>query len=88
MNSGSLALTLWSDGLAGFAYAVFAMRLANLAYWRSPRELSKVALLLAVIATALWGSLRLLSLWLGQPFCFCSALAPTSCAMHAGSLFC
>lgn len=61
------ALTLWSYGLAGFAYAIFAIHLASLSYLRSPREMARVAVLLAVMASALWGSLRALSVWADQP---------------------
>ena len=67
MDSNSLALTLWSYGLAAFAYGIFAVRLANPASWRAPREISRIAVLLAVAASALWAGFRVLYVWMDQP---------------------
>ncbi|OQW87850.1 MAG: histidine kinase [Rhodoferax ferrireducens] len=55
MNSGNLDLTAWSGGLAGFFYAVFALRLLQAGYLQRPREASKIAVLAAVALSALWG---------------------------------
>jgi putative PEP-CTERM system histidine kinase len=55
MNSGNLDLTAWSGGLAGVFYTVFALRLLQSGYLKSPRESTKVAVLAAVLLSALWG---------------------------------
>jgi len=55
MNSGNLDLTAWSDGLAGVFYAIFALRLLQSGYLRSPRESTKVTVLAAVSLSAAWG---------------------------------
>lgn len=61
MDSGNLVLTAWGYGLVGLAYSAFAMRLVQLGYVRSGRELSKITVLAAVAWSALWG-------WFGLAF--------------------
>ena len=58
MNSSSLALSAWSYGLAGLAYAALALYLARIGYWRMRPTGVPRLLLAAVAASALWG-------WLG-----------------------
>ncbi len=55
MMSGQSGLMAWSGTLAGLGYTVFAVRLLQMGYLRGPREWSKLALLSAVVLTALWG---------------------------------
>ncbi len=60
MNSGNLDLTAWSGGLAGFFYAVFALRLLQAGYLKRPREATKIAVLAAVALSAVWGAATLM----------------------------
>ena len=48
MQSSTLALSAWSYGMAGAAYAVFALHLLQLGYLRQPRDSLKTAMLAAV----------------------------------------
>ncbi len=76
MDSGNLVLTAWSYGLVGVAYSAFALRLLQLGYLRSVRELSKTMVLAAVACSAMWGWFGLALLLTGQPpFLFFSTLA-------------
>lgn len=71
MASGGIqVLTAWSFGLAGFAYSVFALRLLQLGYLRSPRDWSKTTLLAAVTWSALWGWFGLMLVFSGKPLFF------------------
>jgi len=67
MDSGNLVLSAWGYGLVGLAYSAFALRLLQLGYLRSARELSKTTVLAAVTWTALWGWFGLALLFTGQP---------------------
>ena len=67
MASGTLVLATWSYGLVGLSYSVFTLKLLQLGYLRSPRELSKTALLAAVVLTAVWGWIGLALLLTGMP---------------------
>ena len=67
MQSSNLALSAWSYGLAGVAYAVFALHLLQLGYLRPPRDSLKTAMLAAGGCSALWGSLLLAFLLTGNP---------------------
>ena len=67
MASGTLALTTWSYGLAGLSYSAFTFKLLQLSYLRSPWELSKTALLAAVVFSAVWGWVGLALLLTGLP---------------------
>ncbi len=66
MNTEDLVLTACSHGLAGLAYSVFALVLWHRGYLRAPRETARVALLSAVITSALWGFLLTAFLFGGQ----------------------
>ena len=63
MDSGNLVLAAWSYGLAGFAYSAFTLHLIRIGYLRTPRNVSAIALLCAVIFGAAWGWLNLTSLF-------------------------
>ncbi|WP_180126316.1 XrtA/PEP-CTERM system histidine kinase PrsK [Rhodoferax sp. BLA1] len=67
MNSGNLDLTAWSGGLAGACYMVFALRLLQSGYLKSLRETSKLAVLAAVLLSALWGWSMLLQMQTQAP---------------------
>jgi putative PEP-CTERM system histidine kinase len=58
MDSGPMALTAWSNGLAGVAFSAFTLHLLSLGYGRGLGRAAARWLLVAVAATALWG-------WLG-----------------------
>lgn len=68
-----MTLTAWSYGLAGVVYTAFTLQLLQLGYARAGREGSKIAVLVAVASSALWGWFGLASvlagdfvyLWLG-----------------------
>lgn len=76
MNSGNLDLTAWSGGLSGVCYTVFVLRLLRSGYLKSPRELSKVTVLTAVLLSALWGwSTLLLILTQAPPLTLLTTLA-------------
>jgi hypothetical protein len=66
MDSRNLVLTAWSYGLVGLVYSAFSLRLLQLGYWRSVREMSKVMVLAAVTWSALWGWFGLTLLVTGQ----------------------
>ncbi|MBK9571654.1 MAG: PEP-CTERM system histidine kinase PrsK [Rhodoferax sp.] len=68
MQSSNLVLSAWSYGLAGVAYAVFALHLLQLGYLRAPRDSLKTAMLGAVVCSALWGCLLLGFLLTGNPY--------------------
>ena len=55
MDSGNLALSAWSYGLAGAAYTAFALYLLRLDTWRQSGQHAARLLLAAVAASALWG---------------------------------
>ena len=61
MDKGNLVLTAWSLTAVGLAYSVFSLRLLQLGYISSVRELSKVTVLVALLLSALWG-------WFGLAF--------------------
>ena len=67
MNTGNLSLTAWSYGLVGLAYSAFGLRLLQLGYARSARDLPKTSILGAVVCSALWGWCALALLFLGKP---------------------
>ena len=67
MASGTLVLATWSYGLVGLTYSAFTLKLLQLGYLRSPRELSKTALLAAVALSAVWGWIGLALLLTGMP---------------------
>ena len=67
MASGTLVLATWSYGLVGLSYSVFTLKLLQLSYLRSPLELSKTALLAAVVFSAVWGWIGLVLLLTGMP---------------------
>ncbi len=58
MGDSSVALSVWSYGLAGAAYTAFALHLFRIGVWRTPGQAAGRLLLAAVCASALWG-------WLG-----------------------
>jgi putative PEP-CTERM system histidine kinase len=68
MDSSNLVLTVWAFGLVAFFYTGFALRLLQLGYLRLPRELSKLAILAAVVFSALWGCFGLVLLVTGKAF--------------------
>lgn len=67
MDNGNFVLTAWSYGLVGAVYSVFALRLLQLGYLRSPREWSRTTLFAAVTWSALWGWFGLTLLLTGKP---------------------
>lgn len=67
MDSSNLALSAWGFGLVGFAYSVFALRLLQLGYVRTPRELTKASIFAAIASSALWGWIGLALLLTGKP---------------------
>ncbi|MBT3068643.1 XrtA/PEP-CTERM system histidine kinase PrsK [Rhodoferax sp. U11-2br] len=67
MNSGNLDLTAWSGGLAGVCYTVFALRLLQSGYLKTLQETSKLAVLGAVLLSALWGWSTLLQMQTQAP---------------------
>jgi putative PEP-CTERM system histidine kinase len=76
MDSSNLVLTAWGFGLVGFFYSFFALRLLQLGYLRSMREISKTTVLAAVTWSALWGWFGLALLMTGNPtFLLISALS-------------
>jgi putative PEP-CTERM system histidine kinase len=62
MASGNVALAAWGYGLAGLAYALFALRLFDLGYWRQPSDVAEMTVLAAVVWSSLWAWLVLGSL--------------------------
>ena len=62
MANGNVALTAWGYGLAGLAYALFALRLFDLGYGRKPRDVAGMTVLAAVVWSSLWAWLVLGSL--------------------------
>ena len=66
MDSDNLVLTGWSYGLAGLAYAVLSIALWQRGYGKAPREPARLAMLVAALASAAWGSLLLAFLFTGQ----------------------
>jgi putative PEP-CTERM system histidine kinase len=66
MDSRNLVLTAWSYGLVGLVYSAFSLRLIQLGYWRSAREMSKIMVFAAVTWSALWGWFGLTLLFTGQ----------------------
>lgn len=56
METGNLALTVWSAALAALAYAAFAARLVHLGYLKTPREAARLSLLWAVVFSSLWAA--------------------------------
>ncbi|HSV51255.1 MAG TPA: XrtA/PEP-CTERM system histidine kinase PrsK [Burkholderiaceae bacterium] len=68
MSSGNLALTAWSFGLVGLVYAVFAVHLLRLGYFRAPRNRPEAAVFAAVVWCALWGSFGLAFVLTGNSF--------------------
>ncbi|MFZ2389856.1 MAG: XrtA/PEP-CTERM system histidine kinase PrsK [Polaromonas sp.] len=67
MDSGTLVLAAWGYGLVGLSYSAFALRLIQLGYFGSARELSKTTVLAAVTWSALWGWFGLALLLTGKP---------------------
>ncbi len=57
----------WSYGLVGLSYSAFSLHVLPLGFSRSARELSKVAIFLAVTLSALWGWFGLVFRLTGQP---------------------
>ena len=55
MDTENLVLSVWSYGLAGLVYSVFALSLLRRGYLRAPREGARLALVAAVLASAVWG---------------------------------
>ena len=53
--ASTLALAAWSYGLVGLSYSIFIVKLLQLGYMRSPKELSKTTLFAAVSFSAVWG---------------------------------
>lgn len=71
-----MPLTVWSFALVGVTYLAFFLRLLQLGYLSSPRELPKVLLLVAVGATVVWGGAGLVLIWTREPiYWLVSALA-------------
>ncbi len=66
MNADNLVLTAWSYGLAGLVYGAFALVLWQRGYLRAPREAAKMAMVAAVLGSALWGCLLTAFLFSGQ----------------------
>lgn len=62
MDRSNLLLTVLSFGLVSVFYAAFALRLLQVDYFRVPREWSKLAILAAVVFSALWGCFGLVTL--------------------------
>lgn len=56
MSSGNFALTSWSFGLVAAVYAVFAVHLLRLGYFRAPRNKPETAVFAAVAWCSLWGA--------------------------------
>ena len=54
MPSSGLALIAWSYGLTGVVFSAFAVHLFRLGYARAPRSRASLALLAAVLSSALW----------------------------------
>lgn len=67
MEADGLALAGWGFALVGLTNSAFALRLVQLGGLRAPRELSKVAVLAAVVWTALWGWFGLISVESPKP---------------------
>lgn len=59
MDTRSLGLTAWSDGLAVLAYAVLALQLLQQRALQAPREWAKLAILLAVFFSLAWAGFEL-----------------------------
>ncbi len=68
MDSDHLVLTGWSYGLAGLAYTLLAVALWQRGYARPPRESARFSMLVAALASAVWGCLLLAYLFVaGHP---------------------
>ena len=63
MHNENLILTVWSYGLVGLVYSIFALHLCRLGYLNTPRSTAAMALLAAVASCALWGWFSLADLF-------------------------
>ncbi|MCY7305051.1 MAG: PEP-CTERM system histidine kinase PrsK [Rhodoferax sp.] len=66
MDSDNFLLTAWSYGLAGLVYSVFALSLVGRGYLRAPRELPRLALLSALVVSAVWAWMLVALILLGH----------------------
>lgn len=64
MDSQLASLSAWSYGLAGLMYTVFSVNLVGRGYLRAPRELPRLTLLFAFVASALWAWLSVAAILL------------------------
>jgi putative PEP-CTERM system histidine kinase len=66
MDLDHLVLTGWSYGLAGLAYAVLFVALLRRGYGKAPRELARVSMFVAALASSVWACLLLAFLYSGH----------------------